>query len=139
MLRLVAAASSEPVSLAQAKQHLREISAARDELIALWITAAREEVELQTGYALADATWEWTPVGERTGPLPVWPGTVTSAAGAVPIVFKATPGPVPAALRAAILLRLDDLSAHSSAGSTEPLSENPAMQSLMFPFRRVLP
>lgn len=138
MLRLITAATAEPVSLAEAKLHLRTTSTARDTLISTFITAAREEVEQKTGYGLADAVWEWTPVCPRDE-LPILPAAITSAEDVEPITFKVAPGPAPAALKAAILLRVADLVAHAEAGTAEPLGENPAFDSLIFPFRRVRP
>lgn len=139
MLRAVTQATDEPVTLAEAKLHLRADGDDSDTLITALITAAREVVERQTGYALAAASYEWTPEGDRTGPMPILPGTVTSELGVYPILFTTVPGPVPAALKAAILLVVGDLFANREANTEKPLAENPAVQNLMFPFRRVLP
>ena len=139
MLRTVAPATVEPVTLAEAKAHLRIDDNDSDTLVSACITAAREVVERQTGYALAEAGYEWTPEGDRTTPLPVWPGTVTSADGEYPILFTTTPSAAPAALKAAILLLIGDLFANREAGTEKALTENPAAQNLMFPFRRVMP
>lgn len=139
MLRTVTAAEAEPVSLAEAKQHLAVIHAADDVLIGALITAARETVERVTGYALVEAAYEWSPEGGRREPLPIWPGVVTSAADDYPILFSATPGPVPAPLKAAILLLVGDLYANREAGTEERLAENPTFDRLIWPFRRVLP
>lgn len=138
MLRVTTAATAEPVTLAEAKQHLYVTHNSDDALIGAFITAARETVERQTAYALATASYEWTPEGGRTSPLPIAPGTVTSAADAYPITFDTVPGPAPAALKAAILLLVGDLYANREA-SGDKLEENPAVQNLMFPYRRVLP
>lgn len=138
MLRLITAATAEPVTLDEAKTHLRIIDTSLDALIQLWITAAREEVEQVTGYALSDAEWEWTP-DDADATAPIRPMVVTSDEGVTPVTFKGAPGPTPATLKAAILLRLDDLKANTSAGVSEPLSENPAFQSLIWSFRRVRP
>lgn len=139
MLRVVTAALSEPVTLAEAKAHVYAVHDEDDALLTGLIAAARESVERQTGYALAAASYEWTPEGSRTSPLPIWPGAVTSAEGEYPILFDTTPGPIPAPLRAAILLTVGDLYANREAGTDKPLTENPAVQNLMFPYRRVLP
>lgn len=139
MLRVVTQATDEPVTLAEAKLHLRADGDDSDTLIGALITAAREIVERQTGYALAAASYEWTPEGDRTEPLPIWPGTVTSEAGVYPILFTTEPGVVPAALKAAALLLIGDLFANTEAGTEKALAANPAVQNLMFPFRRVLP
>lgn len=138
MLRVVTQATVEPVTLDEAKLHLRADDDS-DTLIGALITAAREIVERQTGYALAAASYEWTPEGDRTDPLPILPGTMTSAVGEYPILFTAMPGVVPVALKAAIMLLIGDLFANREAGTDKPLAENPAVQNLIWPFRRVLP
>ena len=80
MLRVVTAATDEPVSLAEAKAHLRVTHSADDALIERLITAAREWVEAETGVALAIADYVWSP--ERVGTigwrpaLPLWPVTL---------------------------------------------------------------
>lgn len=139
MLRVVAQAAVEPVTLLEAKAHLRVDDGDSDTLIGSLITSAREIVERQTGYALAAASYEWTPEGDRVAPLPIEPGEVTSDVGAYPILFTAAPVATPAALKAAILLLVGDLFASREAATEKPLTENPAVQNLMFPFRRVLP
>lgn len=48
----------EPVTLEEAKAHLRIDYDAEDALIASYIAAAREYCEVVTGLALAPATWE---------------------------------------------------------------------------------
>ncbi|MBB4126224.1 hypothetical protein GGR77_001514 [Xanthomonas translucens] len=138
MLRLVTAAAEEPVTLADAKKHLVVLHDADDTLIAAFITAAREVVEQQTGYALATATYDWTPVGDGRSPLPIEPAQLDSAPDAYPVRFTTTPGPAPAALRAALLLLVGDLYANREA-AVEGLTENPAFARLTFPFRRILP
>lgn len=140
MLRPLSTATTEPVSLAEAKLHLREDSNARDTLITAAITAAREVVERQTGYALAEVEYEWTPEGDRREPLPLYPAEVTSAVDAYPILLTAQPGAVvPAALKAAILLVVDDQLTNTSASTEQSLVESQAFQRLIFPYRRVLP
>lgn len=139
MLRILVAATTEPVTLDEAKLHLRDDSDARDGLISASITAAREVVERQTGYALAEAQYEWTPVGDRRDPLPLIPGEVTSEENVYPILFTSKPGPVPAALKAAILLLVSDIIVNTEATTDKALLENPAFQRLIFPYRRALP
>lgn len=140
MLRLVAApdASGEPVSLDEAKQHLVVIHDADDLLITAYIAAAREVVEQQTGYALVVGTYDWTPGLPGWSELPLEPGVVESAPGVMPVRFSTTPGPAPAALRAAVLLKVGDLYANREA-SVQGLVENPAFDRLTFPFRRFRP
>ncbi len=53
----IAAPAAEPVTLAEAKAHLRVVDAAEDILIASLVEAAREEVEAATGLALISQTW----------------------------------------------------------------------------------
>ena len=57
----------EPVSLVEAKAHLRIAHDSEDELISGLIRAAREEVERATGLALIDQSWRLT--------LDAWPRT----------------------------------------------------------------
>lgn len=139
MLRTVTAAIAEPIDIAEVKFRLRIDGTAFDTYLPAMITAAREIVERQTGYALVVASYEWTPEGDRTTPLPIWPGTVTSEEGDYPILFTTDPGPAPEALRSAICLLVGDQLANTEANTEKLLSENPAVQNLMFPFRRVLP
>jgi uncharacterized phiE125 gp8 family phage protein len=79
MLITVTAATVEPVTLAQAKAHLRVMQDFDDELIATQISAARERVELNTGRALAAATYRLAVPGScSTVHLPLFPvATVT--------------------------------------------------------------
>lgn len=56
MTRLTAPAA-EPVTLAEAKAHLRVTTATEDALIVSLIAAAREEVEVATGLALISQNW----------------------------------------------------------------------------------
>lgn len=57
-LRVVTPPAVEPVSLSEAKQHLKETSGAEDALITAWIVAARELAEHETGRALISQTLE---------------------------------------------------------------------------------
>lgn len=56
--KLVTAPATEPVSLTEAKLHLREDGDDQDDLIELFIKAAREAVEKHTGRGLIDQTWD---------------------------------------------------------------------------------
>ncbi len=56
-LVLVTAPLAEPILLAEAKSHIRVVSALDDTIIASWITASREYVETVTGLQLMPATW----------------------------------------------------------------------------------
>ena len=134
MLRLMTAATVEPVSLDEAKAHLRLTDSEEDALIRAYITAAREVVERQTGYALAEATYAWS--GEDVEEIPLLPAQRTSQEGEKPFVFVTHPGPVPAPLRAAILLLVGDLYANREA-AVERNVENPAFSRLISPYQRV--
>lgn len=57
-LILITAAADEPVTLAEAKLHLRVEHSADDTLISAFIQAARERAEHETGRALITQTWE---------------------------------------------------------------------------------
>lgn len=58
--RLITAPTFEPLSLAEAKLHLRVDGTDEDALIGDLIKAAREECEQETGRALVRQTWEAT-------------------------------------------------------------------------------
>ncbi|MFK3846613.1 head-tail connector protein [Stenotrophomonas sp. NPDC078853] len=139
MLRLVLAAEQEPISLDDAKLHLRVDGDEEDLLLSGFIASAREVVERQTGYALAIATYEWdTPsAAER---LPIEPAVAISQPGVMPVRFRTDPGPAPQALRAAILLLVADLYANREAGITGTIHVvNPTVDRLVFPYRRLTP
>lgn len=59
-LTRLTAPSEEPVSLAEAKQHLRVDHSADDSLISALIATAREAAETRTGRALVSQTWRST-------------------------------------------------------------------------------
>ena len=139
MLRLITAATVEPVSVEQAKRLLHIDHDALDADIPGVIAAARELVERRTGFALAEASYEWTPVGSRRSPLPIWPGETFSDAGAVPVLFTSKPGPAPEPLKLAIVMLVGDLLENPEAAGEKVLHENPGFARLVFPYTRVLP
>lgn len=139
MLRLITAATQEPVTVEQVKRLLHIDHDALDEDIRGVITAARELVERRTGFALAEASYEWTPVGGRVSPLPIWPGETTSEAGVLPILFTSKPGPVPEPLKLAIIMLVGDMIENPEAAGEKVLHQNPGFARLVFPYTRVLP
>lgn len=58
-LTLIAPPSAEPLSLDEAKAHLRIDTGTEDTLIGVLITAARHAVEVRTGRALITQGWRW--------------------------------------------------------------------------------
>lgn len=56
--KLITGPAVEPISLAEAKAHLRVDSDAEDALIGLLIASARQAAEHETGRALITQTWE---------------------------------------------------------------------------------
>mgnify|MGYP000880045008 CR=1 FL=1 len=56
--KLITAPASDPVTLSEAKAHLRFTSSAEDALITSLIVAARDLCERETGQALLAQTWE---------------------------------------------------------------------------------
>lgn len=105
MLTVISPATTEPVTVEEAKQHLRVTHSADDDLIARLISSAREVIEMQTGIALAAADYEWSPevISDK---YPLAPVTLTSADGELPVLFTTTPVFAPSALKDAILLRV---------------------------------
>lgn len=59
-LKLITAPTAEPVTLLEAKDHLRVDGADEDALISVLITAARKWCEEYTGRQFVTATWDWT-------------------------------------------------------------------------------
>ncbi|MEJ7746061.1 MAG: head-tail connector protein [Luteimonas sp.] len=80
MLIPLTAATSEPVTVAEAKAHLRLTHASDDGLIGRQIAAAREYVELTTGRALATATYRLVQSQfDNPVELPLWPVSAVSS------------------------------------------------------------
>lgn len=81
MPTLITPPAVEPITLDEAKAHLRVTHAEEDALIALYITAARQWVERSTGVSLVNQTVEIALDDFPSGPiqLPGWPlASVTS-------------------------------------------------------------
>lgn len=57
-LKLVTAPNAEPISLAEARQHLRVTSTAEDSLILSFVAAAREHAESYTRRRFITQTWD---------------------------------------------------------------------------------
>jgi uncharacterized phiE125 gp8 family phage protein len=57
-LTLITAPAFAPVSMAEAKAHLRQVDDDEDDLIALYLGIATRNVEDWTGRALVDQTWQ---------------------------------------------------------------------------------
>lgn len=58
MLQLITAPTAEPVTLAEARAHLKEPEVSDDPMIVAMITAARERAEAETRRQLMSATWD---------------------------------------------------------------------------------
>ena len=71
LIELVAPPDLEPVSLAEARAHLRVTSRDEDRYVELLVSAARHQVEVVTGYALAEQTRRLVVAGFPTGGLPL--------------------------------------------------------------------
>lgn len=78
-LTLVTAPASEPVSLAEAKAHLRIDAADDDSLITALITAAREAAEAHTRRALVTQSWRLSLDGFPAAAQPWWDGVRRTA------------------------------------------------------------
>ena len=67
-LNLIQAPAAEPITLAQARLHCRVDGTDEDELLGIYISAARSQCEALTGRALITQTWELSldafPAGE---------------------------------------------------------------------------
>lgn len=57
-LKLITPPATDPITLAQAKEHLRYVDDDEDALIAAFIKSATQNVEQFTGRALIDQTWD---------------------------------------------------------------------------------
>ena len=57
-LKLITAPAAEPITLAEAKAHLRVDASTDDAIITAMIQAVREQAEHETGRALITQTWE---------------------------------------------------------------------------------
>lgn len=58
MLQLITAPTAEPVTLAEARAHLKDPDVSDDPMIVAMITAARQRAEAETGRQLMSATWD---------------------------------------------------------------------------------
>lgn len=137
MLHLLIAATDEPVDVEEAKRRLRFDGDALDADIRRMISAGREAVEQHTGYALAEASYSWSPVGTGAE-LPIQPAIVTSEEGVRPILITTKPGPAPESLRSAVIFMVGEMLRNPEL-TVEQVAENPVFQQLVFPWRRVLP
>jgi uncharacterized phiE125 gp8 family phage protein len=188
-LELIAGPGTEPITLPEAKAHLRVDSSEQDALIVLYIAAAREMVEQATGRALLPQDWElhldafpssgpiFLPrpplisilsvstadaagdlteidaagyqVARSSGPtalqsslLPAaggsWPSTISGAADAVRIRYRAgypSVSAVPRMLAAAILLIVADLYATREPYTLAKVMAHDTLPNLLWPYR----
>lgn len=184
--KLITPPALEPVTLTTAKAHLREVGTDQDDLIAIYIEAARRHVEQSTGARCITQAWrlvldEFPAEGL---PLPGYPliavqsiayidpagaaQTITLAdlivdtASRPGIIYKPDGWPatkdregvvtidytvgfgaastdVPADLRNAILLLIGDLFENRQGQQKETLADNPAVTSLLWPYRVMTP
>jgi uncharacterized phiE125 gp8 family phage protein len=67
LLKLVTAPAQEPVTLAEAKAHLRVLHDSEDTYIANLVRAARVHIEVTTGRALVTQTWDFWLAGFPKG------------------------------------------------------------------------
>ncbi|MDB5597383.1 MAG: hypothetical protein JWM36_4344 [Hyphomicrobiales bacterium] len=58
MLRLITPPAEEPISISEAKSHLRVEHDEDDDLIGSYVAAARHHLEMMTGRAFVTQTWE---------------------------------------------------------------------------------
>ena len=138
MLILTTPATSEPIPVDQARSHLRLGHQHQDALIQTLISAAREAVELETGRALAAASYAWTPESDCASAqfVPIRPATITSADGVIPVEFTTVPGAAPPSIVAAMLLIISDLYEHPDATIVgQSVEINPAVSRLLYPHR----
>ena len=184
--KLIIPPAVEPVSLATAKAHLREVGTDQDDLIAIYIEAARRHVEQTSGVGCITQEWqlvldEFPDDGLRLPGYPLesvqsiayidpdglaqsitiadlvvdtasrpgmvynpagWPAT-KDREGVVTIDytlgFGGTDDTVPADLRNAILLLVGDLFENRQGQQKETLADNPAVASLLWPYRVMSP
>jgi uncharacterized phiE125 gp8 family phage protein len=78
-LRVLTAATVEPVTLEEAKLHLRVDTDAEDTMIQSFISAARDYCERETGIALASQTLEYTTEATDYIFLPLAPVTLVES------------------------------------------------------------
>lgn len=74
-LRLITGPTASPVSLAEAKAHLRVYGTEDDGLIAGYLMAATQSAEKQTNLLLGEQTWELT--------IDQWPSSVWGSGGVI--------------------------------------------------------
>ena len=58
-LQLIRAATAEPISLAEAKRHVRETTNAQDQVLAILASAARQYAEQKTQCQIVSARWKY--------------------------------------------------------------------------------